>query len=84
MGSGISMTGREMDKQEDFVQKHFATAKKNMSKYKDGRNNRYSDMQIQMKLRKEYHNEPFRNVYQKPCDDSYIPQKEWNTWKDSY
>lgn len=84
MGSGISMTEHEMDKQETFVQKHFATAKKNMSKYKDGSNNRFSDMQIKMKLRQEYHNKPYTNVYQKQYNDSYIPQKEWKTWKDSY
>lgn len=84
MGSGISMSEREMNKQEEYVQKHFAVAKKNMSKYKDDGYNRYSDMQIEMKLRQEYHNRPYSYDYQKPTNDHFIPQREWKNWSNMY
>lgn len=83
MGSGISMSEKELDKQEAFVESRFAVAKNNMSKYKDDGHNRYSDMQIKMKLRQEYHNQPYNHSYYRKHDNSYIPQRDWNTWKNT-
>lgn len=77
MGSGISMSEKELDDQEVYVKHNFEKAKKNMSKYKDGTSNRYSDCQIKMKLREEYYNNPY-SVHQN--SNRYIPSYEWKTW----
>jgi hypothetical protein len=77
MGSGISMSERELDKQELFVEKNFDTAKRNMSKYKDGNADRYTNFQIKMKLREEYHNRPYSNHNK---SDKYINSYEWKSW----
>lgn len=77
MGSGISMSERELDAQETFVTNNFQTAKKNMSKYKDGDANRFTNFQIKMKLREEYHNRPY-SIYNN--SNKYIHSYEWKSW----
>jgi hypothetical protein len=78
MGSSVSMSEKEFNKQELFVRDNFKTAKKNMSLYKRDNHNRYNDTQIQMKLRKEYHNPSNNKNVSK--ETGYIANNDWKNW----
>ena len=78
MGSGVSMSEKEFNKQEQFVRDNFKTAKKNMSVYKRDNHNRYNNTQIKMKLREEYYNPSTNKKFSK--DTGYIANNDWKTW----
>lgn len=78
MGGGFSMTEKELNRQEQFVQNNFKTAKQNMSVYKRDNHNRYNDTQIRMKLREEYYKTPYNRSFYK--ETGYIPNCDWKTW----
>lgn len=75
------MSQKELDDQESFVKTNFEKARKNMSRYKDGTSNRYTNYQIEMKLREEFHNAP-NSIYQN--SNRYIRSAEWKTWNNDY
>ena len=77
MGSGISVSRKEFDKQEHFVRQNFDKAKKNMSQYKRDGHNRYNDTQIQMKLRQEYYKTPYNK---RSYANEYVTDMDWKTW----
>ena len=66
MGSGISMSDREFDKQEAYVRQNFEKAKQSVP-------SRYTSTQIRMKLRQEY--------YKKPSSNDYISDYDWQKFK---
>jgi hypothetical protein len=78
MGAGVSMSEKELNKQELFVRDNFKTAKKNMSVYKRDNHNRYNDTQIRMKLREEYYNPSNKKQFSK--ETGYIANTDWKTW----
>lgn len=80
MGAGVSMSAKQLQEQEQFVQQNFKTAKKNMSAYKRDNKNRYNDTQIRMKLREEYYDKPNNEKTSK--DTGYIAYNDWKTWND--
>lgn len=78
MGSGISISEKQLQEQETYVRKNFANAKQCMSRYKRDDRNRYNDTQIKMKLMQEYHRSPYDyNAYDNNC----IANADWKHYK---
>ena len=69
MGSGISMSEREIDAQENYVRRNFTIAKANIRNKND-----YSDHQIEMKLRDDYYRTSYNGSYYK---DNYVCDSDW-------
>ncbi len=80
MGTGVSMSEKQLQEQEAFVRKNFTNAKQCLSQYKRDDRNRYNDTQIKMKLRQEYYKSAYDN---KPYDNNYIANSDWKNYRNS-
>jgi hypothetical protein len=81
MGTGVSMSEKQLQEQEAFVRKNFTNAKQCMSQYKRDDINRYNDTQIKMKLRQEYYKSPYNN--KSNDNNNYIANSDWKNYRNS-